>query len=308
MARWSRAATVPAMRIGRQTLVALAVLALAACDDSNNGAADTTTAPATTVTPDTTASTTTAEVATTAPTTTAESTTSAPATSVAPATTESVATTGDEGQLVESALLTLDDMPAGWMETPRDDDEEEDLETVQRISECSGLDAVLIGDEVLGDTEARTPEFESPDELASVKQSVGLAADEETAIAAIAEIGDPALAPCYEDVIRAEFEEGGTGTDPADTLPPGMTLTDVTMALREPPVDVPADEAVWYSAIASLDYQGQQIDIYLDLLFTRTGRVLSQLEFDGTTMPFPEDLYEPTVNAAQAKIDAIASA
>jgi hypothetical protein len=36
--------------------------------------------------------------------------------------------------------------------------------------------------------------------------------------------------------------------------------------------------------------------------------VLSQIEFDGTTTPFPEELYAPTVTAAHEKIGTIATA
>ena len=109
--------------------------------------------------------------------------------------------------------------------------------------------------------------------------------------------------------MRASFEEASTTSDSSATVPDGVSLSDIAMQrIDPPPVDVGADETVWYSATASIDYQGQSIDIYLDLVFTRTGRVLSQIEFDGTTTRFPEDLFEPTISAAQQKVDSIASA
>src|SRR5688572_17290204 len=273
------------MRTRRGTVVAIAVLLLAACGDSDDNTADTTVPPATE----------------------APSTTAAPSTTPATTTTPPTAAP-DEAAIAQSALLTLDDMPSGWTESPTDDDDEQDAETIQRISDCSGLDAALIGDEVLGESQAKSPDLESPDELASVKHTLGFAPDEATATAAMTEIGDDALAPCYEEAMRTTFEEAAVTTDPEDSLPEGMTLAEITMERIDPKVTVGADEAVWYTATATLDFQGQQIEIYLDLLFSRTGRVLSQLEFDGTTTPFPQDLYEPTIGAAQAKIDAIAAA
>jgi hypothetical protein len=258
------------------------VLALAACSDSDDDTADTSAAAATTDAPST----------------------SAPPTTAAATTTPTVS----DAELAQSALLTIDEMPTGWTESPTDDDDEQDAENIQRISECSGLDAELIGDGVLGDTKAKSPEFQSPDELASLKQTIGLAPDEATAVAAITAIGDDALAPCYEDAMRTTFEDAAVTTDPADTLPEGMTLSDLAMQRIDPPVTVEADDAVWYSAKATLDYQGQSVEIYLDLLFTRTGRVLSQIEFDGTTAPFPPDLYEPTVTAAHEQIGAVTTA
>jgi hypothetical protein len=251
-------------------VVVVAIVALAACSDSNDDAADTTPAPTT---------------STEAPTTTAAV---------------------NEAELAQSAVLTVDDMPTGWTEAPNESDER-DAENAQRISDCSGLDVELIGDGVLGDTKAKSSEFSSPDQLASVKQTLGLAPDEATASAAIAAIGDDALPPCYEETIRTSFEEAAVTTDPAESLPDGMTLTDVSMERIDPPVTITADDVVWYKATATLDFQDQSLDIYLDLVFTRTGRVLSQIEFDGTTQPFPEELYAPTVTAAQDKVDTIAT-
>ena len=179
------------MQIGRRAIASIVVMALVACSESDDDTADTT-APQTTEAPSTTAA------ATTTPPTTA-----------AP----------DEAAVAQSALLTIDDMPSGWTESPTDDDDEQDAETIQRISDCSGLDAALIGDEVLGESQAKSPELESPDELASVKHTLGFAADEATAIAAMTEIGDAALAPCYEEAMRTTFEEAAVTTDPDDSLP-----------------------------------------------------------------------------------------
>ena len=254
-------------------VVVAAVVALAACSDSNDNASDTTPAPTT-------------------------------STSTLPPTTTAAV---DEAELVQSALLTVDDMPTGWTEAPNESDAQ-DAENAQRISDCSGLDVELIGDGVLGDTKSKSPEFSSPDSLASVKQTLGLAPDEATASAAIAAIGDDGLPPCYEEAIRTSFEEAAATTNPAESLPEGMTLTDVSMdRIDPPPATITADDVVWYKATATLDYQGQALPIYLDLVFTRTGRVLSQIEFDGTTTPFPEALYAPTVTAAHEKIATIAT-
>ena len=259
------------MRV-RWVAAVFAIVGLAACSDSNDNTADTTAAPTTSTLP--------------------------------PSTTAAV----DEAELVQSALLTVDDMPTGWTEAPNESDAQ-DAENAQRISDCSGLDVKLIGDGVLGDTKAKSPEFSSPDSLASVKQTLGLAPDEATASAAIAAIGDDGLPPCYEEAIRTSFDEAAVTTNPAESLPDGMTLTDVSMErIDPPPATITADDVVWYKATASLDYQGQALDIYLDLVFTRTGRVLSQIEFDGTTTPFPEELYAPTVTAAHEKIATVATA
>lgn len=90
-------------------------------------------------------------------------------------------------------------------------------------------------------------------------------------------------------------------------MPEGMTLLDIRMD-RIPLDDVAeADEAVWYAATVSLDYQGQPLDLYVDLLFLRSGRVLSQLELGGTTVVFPDELIDPVVVTAIQRMDEIAA-
>jgi hypothetical protein len=174
------------------------------------------------------------------------------------------------------------------------------------MSDCAGLDAALVGDEVLGDTKAESDEFSSPDESATVSQTIGFAPDEDTAIAAMNEVADPALADCYEQAVRDTFAEMVTSTDPANTLPEGMTLSDVTMERVDLAGVAEPDETVVYRSVGTFDYLDQQIAIYADLYFLRDGTVLSQLEFGGVDQEFPVDLIDPIVATTQEKMATIA--
>ena len=73
------------------------------------------------------------------------------------------------------------------------------------IAECAAVDRSLIGDEVLGDTKAESDRFGSPDGIFTFEQSVGFAADEDTAVAAITAIGSDALPDCYEQALTESF-------------------------------------------------------------------------------------------------------
>ena len=310
------------MHIRRGLAVVFVAIAMAACgDDDSADETDGAEIDADTDAPST--------AATTAPSTSSDApSTSTPATSApttAPAATEpgttAVATTAtetsaapstpapdSEAGLAASALLTLDDMPSGWLSSSNTDDDEADEDMVQQIADCGGLDPTLIGDAVLGNTEAESDEFEDPEGAAAVSQSIGFTSDEATAIAAITEIRKPALAGCYEEAIRSSFAEMASGSDPSNTLPSGMTLTAITME----PVDLTGvaepDEAMWYRATAEFDFNGQPLPLYIELLFLREGRVLSQLELQGNGEPFPEDLIDPIVTRAQEKMAEIATA
>jgi hypothetical protein len=223
--------------------------------------------------------------------------TMAPTTTI-PATTEAPAT---EAELAAAALFTLDDFGEGWTEEPYDpSDDPDNAELQARIAECSGLDLNLIAaDPLLGDSKVKSSRFESPDESASVEQTVGFAADEATAIAAIAAIADERLAPCYEVAISEVF------TDPAN-IPEGMEVGEVSMDRVDLTGVAEADELVWYEVFVPITFQEQNIDQHLELLFLRTGRVMTQLELVGTGTPFPSDQLDPVIELAISRAEAIA--
>ncbi len=270
------------MHLGKVVVAVAAVLALAGCgDDDDDDATEAagavaSTAPATT-TPETTVA------ATTIPETTAAPT---------------------EAELAEAALLTLDDLPAGYTATPRDPDDTDaaDEARLDSIAECAAVDRSLIGDEVLGDTEAESDEFQSPEEIFTLKQSVGFAADDETAIAAITAMGSDSLPDCYEQALTESFTNASGSADPSESLPPGLTLTDLVMERIDSSALFAPDEVVHYYVTVGFDFDGQPLELYLDLVFARQGRMLSQLEFDGEGVPFPPDEVDEIIAAALEKM------
>ncbi len=204
-----------------------------------------------------------------------------------------------EAEWAESALLTLDDFVEGWTEIPSEGDGElDDAEIEGLLAECTGLDASLLGDDVTGDNEATSPEFVSPDGLASVTHTVGFAEDTTTALAAITAIGDESIPDCYLQAINTLFENMQSGADPSETLPPGLAISDVTVDRVDLTGVAASGEAVWYKVAITFEFEGQTLGQYLDLIFLRNARVLSQLELTGDGVPFPDDLIDPIVGAA----------
>jgi len=291
------------MRMSKRVLVALAaVMALAACGDDDDDLADGTSEVASSVqtTPETTSPATTSP-SMTAPATTSPVSTAPPTT--APETTEAPQPP-TEAELAEAALLTLDDLPPGYTASPGDPDDvdEADEARLDAIAECAAVDRSLIGDEVLGDTEAESDDFQSPEEMFTFEQSLGFAADEETAIAAITAMGSDALPDCYEQALTESFANESGNADPSESLPPGLTLTDLVMERIDTSSQFAPDEVVHYYVTVAFDFDGQPLELYLDLVFARQGRMLSQLEFDGEGVPFPPDEVDEIVAAALEKM------
>ncbi len=287
----------------RVTWMVAATIGLAACGgggDNATGTADTEspqTSQPTATAPPTTAP---ATAPTTAPPTTAPATTvPGPEATVPPAT---------EAELAASVLITLDDLPEGWTETPFDPNEDNSDEEaiLAAIAECAGLDLTLINRDVLGDTRAESGEFESGEEVASVKHVIGFAPDEATAMAAMVEVGNPALPDCYAEAVRESFEAQFADPDPTDSVPAEVVLGDL-VAERVDLTNIAAeDEAVWVRVVASLTVQGDALEQHVHLIFLRTGRVLSQVQLGGSGEPFPEDLFDPIIKLAIERAESIA--
>ena len=226
--------------------------------------------------------------------------------STEPVTTEP-APLATEAEAAASALITLADLPPEWTEQPYDPaDDADDDEVLALVAECSGLDPALLGDDVLGDTKAKTGEFNSPDESASVQHTIGFAVDDATARAALEAIGDPALPDCYEQALATAFAAEFPDPDPTDTLPAELVLGEVVAEYVDVTGLADPDEAVWLTFLAPLTVSGQTFEQHLDLIFLRTGRVLSQVQLGGLGAPFPPDLIDQIVTLAIERAESIA--
>lgn len=303
------------MRSARQLpIVVVLALAAAACSGGDNaqssssdvGSAVTSVAP-TTAAPTTVAPTT--VPATTAPPTTAPATTQ-PATT-APATTAPATTAPADPQaaIAATALLTLDDFAEGWTEGPRDQNsDEEDATNIGRIADCAGADADLIGKQVMGTTRAESQEFSTGDGTFTVRHSVGFAADADTAAAAIAEIGDPDLPGCYGIVLVQLFEEelANPDPDPANSLPPGLEVGDVTTTVGDLSAFGLQADAHWFHLAYPLTLDGQTFEQHGDFVFLRNGAALSQVFLTGFAATFPADDLQQIVQLADARLAEIA--
>lgn len=294
----------------RSLILALPLLILAACNGGDDGGSAATTLPAATVA--TTSPPTTVPATTAPPTAASTAATTVPATTVpatAPATAIDTATTAPlsgEAAIASSALIVLDDFVEGWVASPRVDDDEEDARMVAMIGECADVDPVLIGEELMGDTKAQSPEFASPDDNFDVEHTVGFAPDETTAAAAMAAIGDPDLPGCYASAISTLFGEMVANPDPTDSLPPGLEVGQVISEVGDLSELGLAAEGHWYHITVPLSLDGETVEQHGDVVFLRNGRAVAQVSLGGFGAPFPLEDLGPIVQLADAKLATIA--
>lgn len=274
-------------------LVAVTCLAAACSSSSDSASTTTTTAPPSESTepPDTT-------VPETPETTNAPETT-APPTATPPTTTpETTAPTVDgsefsdaeiaDRELARTALVTLDDFPDGWWEEPQDDDED-DPETKAfeaQFDSCLGRDDdERVGDD-LEDLAVTTGDFHpADDDSTSVAHEVVLAVDEATAITAMAEVAIDGAEPCLADVIQAFYVATFAEDPELAAIGIGEVVVTRTETEREP------DLAVGVLLEIPLTIGDETISQFLEILYQRQGRALSELSFSSFSAPFTRDGY-----------------
>lgn len=181
----------------------------------------------------------------------------------------------------EAMLLTLDDFPSGWQEEPADDEEasEEEDEAIQAdLAECLGIDPEDFDPD---NPSATSPTFTSPDEK-EVSVDVAFAPSAEAAAVAFETLSDDATPGCYGDALQswlegAAFEEG---------LPEGVEVGDVTAS----PLSFAAlgDESSAFRVTLPVSAEGVTVDLYLDIVFARVGRIGIEGTFDSQFSPFAE--------------------
>ncbi|MDW3212979.1 MAG: hypothetical protein R8G01_03215 [Ilumatobacteraceae bacterium] len=290
------------------SFVLAAALLTGACSSSDDAASTTPppsvagTQPGTTAPPSTAADSTTT---TSAPTTTAPPTSSSstsPPTSVA-TTTSSVATTPTtteaadftdaeqaDRDVARTALITLSVFPDGWVEDPVEDDAADDdgsdSEFEAQFDTCLGRDGEdQVGDEI-DRLKVSTGDFHPiDDDATTVAHEVVLAPDVDTALDAMAEVRVDGAESCLADVI-GEFYRTTFARDPdlAD-VGIGDVLVTRTEGDRDP------DVAVGVLLEVPLTIGDQTVSQFLELLYQRQGRALSELSFSSFGSRFDRDGY-----------------
>lgn len=282
----------------RTIIGALAVVAASCSSGSESAPTSTdspdTTPPAATAAPTSTAAATTAPTAastaapgTTAPVTTAVATES----TVAPAGTTQPADLTEEEmadqELARTALITLDSFPTGWIEEPStDDDSAEDDEFENQFDACLGRD----DDQRVGDDLERlavsTGDFRpADDETTTVSHEVVLAPDVDTAITAMGEVSVDGAESCISDVVQRFYQS--TFADDPDLIGIEIGQVIVTRTERERPADL----AVGVLLEIPLTLDTETVSQYLEVLYQRQGRALSELSFASFGAPFSRDGY-----------------
>lgn len=205
--------------------------------------------------------------------------------------------TVDDEALAAMASFQRDDFPETWTEAPADpsDDEDDDAQHAA-MAECLGEDVETLypDDEV----EVTSPTFTSPDDQ-DVESSVSVDDSADEAEFRFATLTSPEAISCIGQTLEAKLaEDGGFG---AGVEVEGFSIDPLEFTSV-------GDDSAAYRTTISITAEGSSIDVYLDIVLARIGRVLFSGQVTSVGSPFPTADFEGIVTTAVDRIDEDAAA
>lgn len=191
--------------------------------------------------------------------------------------------------LAESALIDLSVFPDGWTEIPVDeetaDEAADDDEYERQVDECLGIDGDDGESDLLESREARSGEFvnETSQTQPSVEHLVTVADDEAMAVRAMERVGTEGAAACLQETLQAFFDADPDFQDDGS----GIELGELAVTRIE--FDNDPTLRVGYRIEIPLTLEDETFVQYLEVVYQRQGRALSQLQLASFSTPFPEE-------------------
>lgn len=176
-------------------------------------------------------------------------------------------------EIVDDAVLTIDDMPPGWQAEAPDDDDDDDESGDQELADCMRIDVEELNDD--DNVSAESDEFTSPDD-AQISSEVSLAADEESSTKSFELAGRPE----FRDCMAAELEEELADDDEVE-------VGDIT--IDEVSFEQLGDETVAFRVNLPMSLQGMNFNASMDFVMVRVGRGSVLLSGLGIGSPLDSD-------------------
>ena len=269
-----------------------AILSVGGCSSSDATTTPTTGSSASTTSPGSTAATGATVSTTSVPPSTAAATSAPP----------KVTAEANDLDIARGALITLSLFPGDWIEDPvRDEDDDPDTDEFEAdFDACLGRDDQSRVRDDIEQLEVRTGDFHPADDATTtVSHEVVLAPDVDTARAAMDEVRIDGAEPCLANVI-GNFYRTELAADPdlAD-----VTIGDDVVTRAEEGRE--ADEAVGVLLEVPLTIGDQTVSQFLELLYQRQGRALSELSFSSFGARFDRDRHTALGDEVARRLAAI---
>ena len=182
-------------------------------------------------------------------------------------------------QLADDAVLKLTDLPPGWESAPADDETNND-ELSAELAECLDVDPTFFDS---SNPTAESPTFTSAQDE-QITSEVAVTASAEDAIERVEILRREDTPGCYATAIRHLLEQSIENPADGDEVPEGLELGDPTFN----PMSFAAlgDDTVAFRATIPVSAQGFDVEVYIDFVAVRVGRVGTTMTFQSQFSPF----------------------
>jgi hypothetical protein len=177
-------------------------------------------------------------------------------------------------ELADGAVLTIDDVPAGFEVEPEDEDDGSDEQFDQLMADCLGLTVAEMNED---DDEPQATASFSNDADDEVGSDVVVLATEDEVVDDLETVRDPAAPDCFADTLTEVFATSGE-----------VGVGQITV--EELAVEDLGDDSYGFGLTIPLSVADKQPVLYFDMVFIQQGRTEITMSFSAFDAPFDEEL------------------
>jgi hypothetical protein len=179
-------------------------------------------------------------------------------------------------ELADAAVLTIDDVPAGFEAEPEDDDDDDSADEVfdHSFAECVGITVAELNDD---DDEPQASTTFANEAQEEVSSEVTVYATEEEVTEDLEMVKDPASQDCFAEAMNEGF---ATDTD--------VEIGEITV--EDLVLEDLGEDAVGLGLAIPFAVEGGERVLYLDLVLIQQGRAGISMGFTAFDAPFDEQI------------------
>jgi hypothetical protein len=174
-----------------------------------------------------------------------------------------------------AALLSINDLPAGWSTSKDESDDSDAAEFQTQLADCLGAPSSIVsGDEAAVHVES--PDFDSPDGNTTISETISVDRAERVE-QVFAVLHQSNLTDCMTEALGDYMKQAFADSDDPDVQ--SVKLGDVEVGQLS--AGHYGDDTVALRATVPVEVSGISTSVYFDVLYIRQGNAVENLTFEG---------------------------
>jgi hypothetical protein len=202
-----------------------------------------------------------------------------------------------DDRIVENAVLKLEDLPAGWRDETRDD--EDDDEDPYDLDECGAIQSASASIRAARTARAESGHFVQGQ--GEIENDVTATSSEDDLTTLFAELGNAREAnACLTAVVNKQLEEVPRGIGQ-----PNVKVNDV--AVGRTSIGNFGDDAISYQLEVEAEADGVSASVYVDVVFVRVNRYAALFFFVDVFNPVDATVQQDIVETVASRLEKAAN-